>query len=792
MQQPDRPAEARLREQLGIPADARHVLVFGETSHWDPNWLRTSEEYFDARVRHTLDAALRVLRAEPKRVYSLESTFFLRMYWERSPERRDELRERINSGRIRLTGTAVTTPDTTLPVEEAIFRDYLAGRAWLRSQGMTAEPRLAYLPDNFGNSPALPSLLAAMGLRYAAMSRIDGMHFPGDDYRGAGFYPRPGSSARMLQELGTLDFVWRAPDGHETLCHWNAFTYFQGDMLAWRGIIRWMNRVFGWRDRGAGHVAGKILGHARKLMRLSKTPYLFCPIGCDFNDPIEDLTGLLARYNEQRYERTGIYAVNACLEDYLDLVSHWQAELPTVQLDPNPYWMGFYASRPQLKQRCRQLTCSLLQAEKLLVTGEPAAASEGVLRDAWERVVLSNHHDFITGTAPDRVHGSEQERWLAEAEALVAAAQGMAAHGRPAAVAPAAPQPPDWSLRDGVLEVATADYRICLREDAGGCITSWQLAGSERNLVRTASNDLICYRDTGGLWRMGHEFRGGSFREVDRASSHPASFQAEVQHGLLRVQVDSVLAGRPVLRTLWFRSDSPVVKMTIRGRARRRTTVTCRFHPAVRPDGLVMDVPGGVVTRSFGKGMAPTFWAAANFVHVRDREDGHGMVAFLGGPGCVSADPHGGLEWVALRNAPKEQAWGLLPIPAHPARGDNDAEHGLDYAVGYTEAGDWRDNALAASAERVLWDGTLEREAVGSWLQVPAGVVVRAAKRAEDGRGRIVRLGGHSPGAWQVRSPGMLRAMVCDALERDVQEVQVVDGMCTVQCEGTIVSLRLM
>ena len=37
--------ERALRRRLAVPDDAQRVLVLGETSHWDPNWLKTSEEY---------------------------------------------------------------------------------------------------------------------------------------------------------------------------------------------------------------------------------------------------------------------------------------------------------------------------------------------------------------------------------------------------------------------------------------------------------------------------------------------------------------------------------------------------------------------------------------------------------------------------------------------------------------------------------------------------------------------------------------------------------------------------
>jgi len=46
------------RQRLGIPDDARRVLVFSESSHWDPHWLLTSEQYFRLGVRRTLDKVL--------------------------------------------------------------------------------------------------------------------------------------------------------------------------------------------------------------------------------------------------------------------------------------------------------------------------------------------------------------------------------------------------------------------------------------------------------------------------------------------------------------------------------------------------------------------------------------------------------------------------------------------------------------------------------------------------------------------------------------------------------------
>src|SRR5512136_3084135 len=96
--------EGELRRRLGVPADARRVLVFGETSHWDPNWLHTTEEYYRLCIPRILDRVLDALEAEPRRVFAIESLFFLKLYWQENPHQRERLRGLLNQRRLRLTG----------------------------------------------------------------------------------------------------------------------------------------------------------------------------------------------------------------------------------------------------------------------------------------------------------------------------------------------------------------------------------------------------------------------------------------------------------------------------------------------------------------------------------------------------------------------------------------------------------------------------------------------------------------------------------------------------------------
>lgn len=122
-------SETMLRDRLGIPRDAQRVLLFSESSHWDTNWLRTSDEYFDERLRPIFLAVLKALEQDPRRVYCVESVFFLKIFWERHPEERARLRTLTERRQLRVLTS-----------------------------------RTAYFPDNFGHSPHLPSLMRAVGV----------------------------------------------------------------------------------------------------------------------------------------------------------------------------------------------------------------------------------------------------------------------------------------------------------------------------------------------------------------------------------------------------------------------------------------------------------------------------------------------------------------------------------------------------------------------------------------------------------------------------------------------------
>jgi hypothetical protein len=817
-------SEVQLRARLGVPVEAEQVVVVTESTHWDPNWLLTSGEYFRFCVRRTLDGALDELLAEPRRVFSLECAFFPDLYWQARPERRATFRKLVNEGRLRFTGSGVTTPDTLLPEDELLLRDLLLGQEWLRTHGMTQEPRVLYLPDSFGHTPALPSLLAAAGVTGAAVCRIDGMRFPGADLESAHNFPRAGSSAAQLIEAGTADFVWRGPDGSEVLTHWMSHSYGHGDMIASGGISRALGLPVSWPDRRPDHVDARIESYLRDLDGLGRTPYRLLAIGFDFVRPVPRLLELLDGWNDRGYPRTGVWLVNAGLDDYLDLVAPHRSALPTLDFDPNPYWMGFYATRPDLKLAARALGRRLITADDaqargaLLGRASTESASDERRATAWWRATTSNHHDYVTGTAPDRVALGEQRRWLDEASAAVATpSAGQPPEGQIVEVAVSDTEDdetrgaPTWHRRGAQVIVESPKLRAVFDEGRGGALVSWRDADGVEQLSGP-SFELCSYAESGGLWRMGQELHHGRWKRRDRSGVQRGTLRVEERpDGRLDVHntvpIDGIMA--EVVVSIGPSTSALVVRTTLAPRLRRTVTLAIRQRGSIGE--LLMHQPGGVVARGLRRFYEPTFWPLHSFAATLPPSDrsaderaesatARGAVVAVAVPTALHADADGTIEVVVARTAVKEVAFGVVPVMA-PAWGRKWGVQSAAVAFGWSASGD--DAARIAEGRRLRAVVDVAAGlAAPPWLVVsddplvevitvkPAdrgdGTIVRLRNWDQSRRTRLVRLSVAEPNL-----PGIASAWLTDSRERDIAPLATAGGRALVQLATTYATVRL-
>lgn len=801
--------EERLRERLGIPAQAREVLVVTESTHWDPDWLLTSTEYLRLMVAPTLDRALDALATEPRRVFSVECTFFPEAYLRRSPDRRESFVTLANEGRLRFTGSGVTTPDTLLPTDEMLLRDLLEGSEWLRHLGITREPRTLYLPDSFGHSPGVPSLLRAAGVDFAAVCRIDGMRFPGAELEAAEHFPWPGTSAARLVEEGTADFVWRSPDGSEVLTHWHAFGYGHGDMIAHDGFTRVMGLPLAWSSRDAAKVATRIEAYLDELRPLCRTPYRLLAIGFDFSRPVPGLIEVIDAWNASGYERTGIWVVNAGLDDYLDLVATHRDALPTIELDPNPYWTGFYATRPALKRACRDLgrdlvTLDALRARRPDDIGRGDASSDNHCDDARWTAATTNHHDLVTGTSPDRTARLEQWPWLHRAQREVtdalrrlrdAPALDLATPPSGASAAPG----PDVQRDGRRVTVATRHFVATFDETRGGTLVALtDQAGTA--LVNRGTLSCVAIAERGGLWRMGYEFPGGRWRPIDATVDHPATVEITPTAKGTLVTITASLEGRNMHIAVAFDDDEPRIGVETSCTPRVRRTVVLQWRAATPAHGLVMHQPGAVVTRPLQKRFEPTFWPLHSWaVTVPSDASADPLAIATAVPTALHALATGTVETVIARTAPRELAWGVVPLLG-PAMG---WERGAQTAqLGFAS----HPNGSPPHRTGRMLQGHVDRRAGRTQPEWPFGVddpdvEIVTVKPADRGEGIIVRLRN-----WDVDGPprtvrlgigpaeegAILGARRCDSNERDVAELTVSDGTVELALDAHLVSVRLL
>jgi len=165
----------------------------------------------------------------------------------------------------------------------------------------------------------------------------------------------------------------------------------------------------------------------------------------------------------------------------------------------------------------------------------------------------------------------------------------------------------------------------------------------------------------------------------------------------------------------------------------------------------------------------------------------------------VSGRPSGIIEAVALRNAPKEQAFGFLPVLGHPAYGEDNVEHNFDYAVMATNGMDWKEARLHSPD----WDdifpwaggpGRLSNRVFDDIVKTGDDVRVLALKRAHHGDGVIVRLQSFGPSATKLLFPGRkpCSASLCDSLENDLYGLEVSEDGIEVPLERAVITVRVV
>ncbi|HEU4836414.1 MAG TPA: hypothetical protein VFS90_18435 [Pyrinomonadaceae bacterium] len=393
-------------------------LIVCPTSHMDWDWINSFEEYFKTNVgggagtgpvQAILDAATTLLLTENGFYFSVAELGWIQRYL--VPQ------QGILFGSLNLSllGGAITSPDNIVCDGEVYVRTYLVGRRWARSAGLSpVVANVSWMPDDFGHDPELPVILSAMGLVAVAFARVPGA-FPNYNAPIGG-----GSSLACTLMSQGVAFNWQASDNSQVFAHFMPDTY---------GVPFYSNGDEENASVWTSFVASEFLSDSYNQIcgSLSAVTWpgdiAFAPAGGDFSVPDTSWLGGVQTANQQQGETN---VTLGTFPEYVEAVQASGAALVTSPIDPSNFWTGYFGSRPELKILQARASRDLVAAEtvsSLLRLGAVTSSStldalDASIEQVWNILAPSSHHDFVTGTSPDRVYKMEQLPMLSLAAGL--------------------------------------------------------------------------------------------------------------------------------------------------------------------------------------------------------------------------------------------------------------------------------------------------------------------------------------------------------------------------------------
>lgn len=162
------------------------IVAVGQ-AHIDLAWLWSMKQARHKCVR-TFATQVRLLRQYPDWVFLQSSPQAYAWVQEDAPDLFEQIQQLIVEGRWEVNGPMWVEPDTNLPSGESLVRQLLYGVSYCRHT-LGIESKVAWLPDSFGFSAALPQLFRQAGVELMVTTKLSWNQynqFPYDSFRWRG------------------------------------------------------------------------------------------------------------------------------------------------------------------------------------------------------------------------------------------------------------------------------------------------------------------------------------------------------------------------------------------------------------------------------------------------------------------------------------------------------------------------------------------------------------------------------------------------------------------------------
>ena len=340
--------------------------VFGQ-SHLDLAWLWPVEETMRKTAR-TYSNQLALMDEYENYQFLLCEPPILEMLKELYPNVYQRVRDKIKEGAFIPEGALWVESDTNIPSGESLIRQFAWGKRWYRNE-LGINSKMAWMPDTFGFSAALPQIMKKCQVPYFATQKLI-------------------RQDPECQPFPYNVFWWEGMDGSKVLSHTfkkNNANFQAGDL-----ITRWEeDRVqqedidglmfpFGFGDGGGGPTR-EMVEMAQRCADLEGAPR------CHMESPVK------------YFERLG--EVENTFRGELYLAWH----------------RGTLTSQTKTKRGIRKAEIALKQLEFILsrqmLSGKEMPENwRERLDELWKKLLFNQFHDIAPGTSIARVHErAEQE-----------------------------------------------------------------------------------------------------------------------------------------------------------------------------------------------------------------------------------------------------------------------------------------------------------------------------------------------------------------------------------------------
>ncbi len=407
---------------------APKFTVFGQ-SHLDLAWLWPLEET-KRKAARTYSNQLALMERYPDYKFLLCSPTvveYLKLYY---PNVFRRVEEKVKAGQFLPEGAVYVESDTNLPGGESLVRQFVLGKRWFQ-ETFGVDSRVAWLPDTFGFSGALPQIMKGCRVPYFATQKLL-------------------RCDPECQQFPYNIFWWEGIDGTRILSHVykknNAVFSPSGLRERWekdRGQKEDIDTFlfpFGYGDGGGGPTE-LMVETAERCHDLEGVPR------CTMESPVDFFHRLCPDSVKNVY--------------YGELYLAWHR--------------GTYTAQAGIKRGVRRAEYALREAEYLAgllrlagswdadscVDGEEAVLEK--LEELWKLLLVQEFHDILPGTSIERVNQEAMEaleRVERESRELARGLLGRLAGER------AVFNSLSWERKLGGLKLPACGY-VRLQEDPG-------------------------------------------------------------------------------------------------------------------------------------------------------------------------------------------------------------------------------------------------------------------------------------------------------------------------------------